>query len=321
MSSDLAYIAFLSSVQKYLFQYGGPILIAIGTFSCILSLAVFARKNLRNNPCSIYLIALNIANLLLIYTSILITVLVNGYNMYDLLTSLIFCRFYIYITVVSDILPPSYLILASIDRILITSPNAVTRRKSTRRLAYICIAAVTIFWVCAHSYNLVLIELIQIAPSYSICYLPQKLLEGQAYYSLTVKAIIVPAMMIVLGLYPIRNIRRVHRNRVAAVALSRSDTGGGDLYAINSKQMQLARITLSNIGVYLIFSLMISIVLMYQGITQYNDKTYLQTQIESFVLNVARFIDFIPFCVDLYTNIFVSKTFRNEMKNLFTLAN
>ena len=151
---------------------------ATGTFSCILSLAVFARKNLRNNPCSIYLIAVNIANLLLIYTSILSSTLVFGFDLTQLFSSLVFCGFYFYTTVLFDVLSPFYLILASIDRILITSPNAVTRRKSTRRLAYISIAAVTIFWVCAHSYNLIVPQLIEVAPGYFNCAFLSKLLEG-----------------------------------------------------------------------------------------------------------------------------------------------
>ena len=53
MSSDYAFIAYLVQIQTNFYRIGGPILMVIGTLSCILSFMVFMRKNLRKNPCSI----------------------------------------------------------------------------------------------------------------------------------------------------------------------------------------------------------------------------------------------------------------------------
>ncbi|CAF3872175.1 unnamed protein product, partial [Adineta steineri] len=68
-SSATNYIWLLKSITKYLYQIGGPILICIGSLSCILSLIVFTKKSLRKNPCSLYFISYNIANLILMYSS------------------------------------------------------------------------------------------------------------------------------------------------------------------------------------------------------------------------------------------------------------
>ncbi|CAF0862984.1 unnamed protein product [Adineta steineri] len=63
-----------------------------------------------------------------------------------------------------------YLILASIDRVLVTSSNTRTRQRSTRRLAYICIGSGTLFWTLFHCHTLILTDIQEIAPGYSICY-------------------------------------------------------------------------------------------------------------------------------------------------------
>ncbi len=112
MSSEYSFIAWLVSIQTNLYRFGGPVLMGVGT---ILSVIVFTKKNQRKNPCSIYLAAFNISNLLLIFTSILFLTLVNGYNIDPTLYNLSFCHFRLYTQLLFDILNPSYLILASID--------------------------------------------------------------------------------------------------------------------------------------------------------------------------------------------------------------
>ncbi len=93
--------------------------------------------------------------------------------------------------------------------------------------------------------------------------------------------------------------------------------GGGGAYPINSKDRQLVLILLTEISVYMIFSWMESIYLMYQQVTQYNTKSLIQREIELFISNVSGFSYYITFCIGFYTNLLVSKTFRIEVKKLF----
>ena len=130
----------MKSAQTYLYQVGCPILIFIGTMGCIINLLVFMQKNLRKNPCSIYFIAYNIANLIYIHSSLLALTLSIGFKIDASVYNLVLCRLRLYTVALFNLLSSFYLILASIDRILITSRNAITRRRSTRRCAYICIA-------------------------------------------------------------------------------------------------------------------------------------------------------------------------------------
>jgi hypothetical protein len=184
MASEYDFIESLTLASTHLNEYGGPILIGLGTLSCVLNVLVFTKKILRKNPCSIYLVALNISNILLIYQTFLLAILQGGYNINPGAYNLPFCRFHMYAQFVLDILGPFYLILASIDRVLITSSNALTRRRSTQRLAYICIISGTIFWMLIHIHGLVFGSIVEVPPNYVFCYFQSgAYLAFIAYYS------------------------------------------------------------------------------------------------------------------------------------------
>lgn len=316
MSSN-DYLVFLTSVQKYLFQIGGSILIILGSISCILSLAVFSQKHLRKNPCSIYFIACNVANLLYIYSSMLSSTLGNGYGIITTASNLAVCRTIFYMAFLFDILSPFYLILASIDRILITSSNALTRRRSTCRLAYICIISGTLFWMLFHSHTLIFSTILQVTSSYSVCYFQPGLYTVLlGYYSLLIKGLFVPILLAFFGIWTLRNIRKKRPGRIAPVLSTSGNMRVGGAYFVHPKDRQLILMLLIDIIIYLIFTGMLSVVVVYQQITSTTVKSTEQTQIDMFVRNIAVFITFVPFCVGCCGYLLVSKTFRNEVKKV-----
>ncbi|CAM2729409.1 unnamed protein product [Rotaria socialis] len=72
----------LESITKNVYRIGGPILIMLGTISCLLSYIIFQQKNLHKNPSTIYVFSFNWCNLLFIYTTLLATTLDTGYNIH-----------------------------------------------------------------------------------------------------------------------------------------------------------------------------------------------------------------------------------------------
>ena len=262
-----------------------------------------------------YFLAENIINLLVIYTSLLLLVLSNGYSINLPARSIHSCRFNIYSGFVWDILGPFYLILASVDRVLVTSRNAVTRRRSNRQLAYICIISGTIFWMLFHVHALILSSVVEVAPNYFLCYFSSKTyLQVTSFYSLIVKAILVPVLMSILGIWAIRNVRGIGRMR-AAPDLSSVRTGGA-VNAIHSKDRQLVQILLINVSVYMICNVMLTATLMYQTITENRVKSSLQTTIDIFLLFLSLFSSYVYNCCGCYINLFVSKTFRKELRSI-----
>ena len=262
MSPGSSFIASLLLAQTYLYRLGGSILLGLGTVSCVLSLAVFSKRNLRKNPCSIYmyLIAYHIASLLLIYTTVLPQTLTKGYNIDPTLYNLAFCRIRFYTTLLVDVLGPSYIILASIDWVLLTSQDALMRQRSTAHLACVSIMSVTLFWWVAQSHTLALCHIMVLGPGLTLCYF--QLGDYNTfirYYTALVKGILVPLLLLIFGLLAIRNARRLVRVAPTSVTSAYGETEVRGLRLAHSKDRQLIRILLIDVSIYLIFSLMLSV--------------------------------------------------------------
>ena len=313
----MEYVLFLHTVQKNLYQFAGPILMLIGNVSCILSCLVFSRKNLRKNPCSIYFIALSLSDLLFIYSSLFFAVLAIGYEIDPSKYNLGVCRFVIYSGFLFDSLSGSYLIIASIDRIFVTSPNARTRRLSTRRLALICIISITLIWALFHIHALILTSIQELTPNYFVCYFQPGLHATFIGYYTLIKGVLQPIILIICGVWTVRNIRGTRRVQVPPISSITRNTAPHNQNSNTSKDRQLVLMLLIDIFISVVFGLMITIVFMYRQITQYQEKDYQEIQLEIFLLNVGTFSGNIPYCVGLYTKLIISKTFRKEFKNTF----
>ncbi|CAF1511630.1 unnamed protein product [Adineta ricciae] len=308
------YITYLSSVQKNLFGYGGPIIIPIGTICCALSLLVFSKKALRKNPCAIYFRCVNLSNLIYIYSSVLMFVLAIGYNI-DLSThSLIGCRFIYYCTILFDTLGAFYLILASIDRFIVTSPNALTRQRSTYRLAFLCILIGTLFWMLFHIHMFIFINLQEVLPGYFVCYFQSELYRNLLfYYGTIIKGILMPLLLIVFGILTWKNLRIVHRNRVIPIRTGNTNLSGDREHSVLTKNRQFTLILLMEIIIYITFTLFLSLVGIYQQIAQSESETI----VIYFIRNIALFISYLSLCANFFGNLFISKTFRSQVKHIF----
>jgi hypothetical protein len=312
-SSDVT--ALLNSLLHNLYRFGGPILIIFGTISSIVTVIVFTQKNLRKNPCSIYFIARNISNLLFIYLSLLYETLALGYNINPSSYNLIYCRFSIYMSFLFDILSPFYLTLTSIDRVFVTSPNASMRKRSTHSLAYTLSITGVIFWMLFHIHTLFFANIIHISPNFFYCYLQLGLYSTLVtYYSLIIKGIVAPVLLTIFGVWTMKNVRNT---RLVKIAPDLSIVSNNQ-YPIQLKDRQIVLILAKDIIIYIVFSSMMSIVFLYELITQYHIRTIEQKEVEHFIRYISTFCVSFPFCISFYTNLIVSKTFRNEVKKIFS---
>jgi hypothetical protein len=169
----------------------------------------------------------------------------------------------------------------------------------------------------------------ELLPGYIICYFQNGIyLTLIGYYSIVFKGILVPLCMLILAFWTVKNVRSVGRvapvlafsgsvGRVAPIPAFEGSVAAvtGNMNSSKSKDRQLIRILLMDIIVYIVFSLMISLVLMYAQITQYRSKDVVQLQIDAFLVNTGTFSAYIPYCIGCYTNLLVSATFRREVKN------
>ena len=315
--ASMEYITSLVQAQKNLFRFGGPIFVVIGTISGILGLIVFTQKVLRKNPCSIYFTAYNVAILILIYTSFLPITLEIGYNVTPTVYNLFLCRLRVYTTFLINCLCPFYLLLASVDRVLVTSPNARTRQLSTHRLAYKSIIIGTICWIIALCHVLVFSTILPTATGGLVCYVQLGWYSMAIGYGSLIKEILIPSLMAVFGLWSIRNIRNIRRITVASTSTSgHGHHASTNFVSSRSRDRQLILMLFVDITIYIFFSLILSISLMYEQVTLNRLKTPEVFFTETFVKSIAMFTAHVPFCINSFANLLVSKAFRKEVKDL-----
>ncbi|UJR18415.1 hypothetical protein I4U23_005320 [Adineta vaga] len=237
----------------------------------------------------------------------------TGYNIDASSYNLIFCRFRYYITFVCDILGPSFLIIASIDRIFITSRNALIRQQSTHRFAYQYISFIILFWLIFHIHSLFFTNIINFTTDVGFCYFQLGLyLTLISYYSLIIKAILIPLLMILFGLRTLKNVRSL--NYVRVIGVRNASIGG--IRSTPSNDRELIKIVLVDTLIYILFNTMISILLVYQQIIQNQIQTYAQLYLQGFLMVISVFSAYISFCISFYSNLIISKTFRKEIKNI-----
>jgi hypothetical protein len=134
-----------------------------------------------------------------------------GYNIDPAQTSLIFCKIKFYLSYIMAILPPSFIVLACLDRLMLSSRSVRVRSWSQPRFAYRSIAAVSIFWIL-FSIHALIGSTINSLPGYSYCYLKQgSYTVFVALYSVIINYLLPPILMTVIGLLTIMNVRRTQR--------------------------------------------------------------------------------------------------------------
>ncbi|CAF1062744.1 unnamed protein product [Adineta steineri] len=307
----------VSQMLTYSCRFAGPVLLFIGTIGCSLNLTVFCQKTLRRSPCANYFIAYNTANILYIYCGLLFLTISLGYQIDRTTSSLVLCRLHLYTALLFHSLSQFYLILASVDRVLITSHHALTRRRSTHYLARISIVIGTIFLIIFHSHALIFPNIIQIIPHVFICNFEQSWEGAFINYYTIFKETLLLLLMIIFGLKSIHNIRNIQHARVAPEESTRATIVDRNIHSTSSKDRQLVLILIGDITMYALFSFIFAIYLIYMQITTNTVKTFDRTQIENNLRNVCLFLLNIPCCISFYLNFIISKSFRSEVKKIF----
>jgi hypothetical protein len=286
--------ASLTQVQLQMIRIGIPICVSIGNLDCILGLFVFFQKRMRKSPCILYLIGYMLSNLVYIDFTVL-TTLLSGYGMDMSVRSTASCCIRMYISFVFSAIPSYLLVMASMDRMFISSSNVQTRLQSNRRFALLMIGAISIFWALFHLHAFFFSE---IQLTYGVRLSCNTQPGGPAtfvsYYGL-INAIIPISLMAGFGIRTLVNIRRARRNHVHA------------------KDRRIIAMLIVQLGIYICLRLPVSLDLVYGQITKSNFKTSNQVLIEQFVYFVAIFCQFVQVSISPLMNL-ITKSFRSELK-------
>jgi len=161
-----------------------------------------------------------------------------------------------------------------------------------------------------HIHALILTNYIQLAPGYIICYFqPGVYLMLMNYYSSIIKGILIPLLIIILALRAVKNVRS--RPCIAPVSIMpiAVTTAIRNVRAGHSRNRQLFQILLTDISIYVILNLTLTIILIYKQFNPNQSGDLVVAHIQVFLMNVGVFNGYIPFCIGCYTNSLASKSF------------
>ncbi|CAF1170592.1 unnamed protein product [Adineta ricciae] len=302
------HIYFLNVIVIDLFKYVQPIFFIIGNLGNLLTALVFWRKTWRKNVCVFYFKIYLISTTCYINSSLFGSIFTTGYVIRSHDSNIILCKLYFYTAFLFAIHPPTILILACIDRLLISSRNVETRMYSSKRLAYFSVTLGTIFWVVFNVHILIMVHIQEIRPSVFICYYDLSYgYQNFVYYYLPIVNISFCLIMIILCSVSFKNVR--HIRLVSRQRRNQERT-------MTKKDFQLLHCLFAHGVTYVIFRIGINISYGYDAITRGQARTATQQAIETFVNNFLVLLFNSWYCISIFIYVGISKAFRYELKKM-----
>ena len=200
------------------------------------------------------------------------------------------------------------LVLACIDRFLITSDRASFRAFSTPKRAKYLIFFSIIFWSLFVIHIPIMTTVVngQCTTSgiYSIIY---------SVYAIIFVGLIPSIILGIFGYLTYRNMRQMH-NRVQPIVQNTINANN----SIQRRDRDLLIIVIAEVVIYVITTALFPLILLEMMISQYviPNKSFQYLQIEIFILNIAYFLLFINSAAPFYTYLISSKSFRRDFKQL-----
>jgi hypothetical protein len=231
-----------------------------------------------------------------------------GFNIHVDNSSIVVCKLFYYISYLFSALLPNILILASIDRLLISSQNVDTRLYSSKRLAYFSISISTFFWIIFYIHTLIKVNVYQIYPTVFSCYFDTSGFYFEFIsYSTLIIAVSLAVVLIILSILAFKNVHRSH-----AIPRQRRH----QVRSMHKMDFQLLRCLYVYDIVYIIFNVFLAVYYAYAAATKNQTRTLAHQTIDNFVNGFGTFIHHLPYCASFFIFISVSKAFRREFKRM-----
>jgi hypothetical protein len=290
-----------------------PFLLLMGNIGCICNYITLTDKQLRRNACGIYFLSSSIVDFFILNFNLLSRWIHDGFLIDPTMTkSLFYCKFRNYFVIVLPIISTSFLILASIDRWALSSSNVNRRKFSNRKLAYLLIIVITIFWLIILSHQLIFYEIFEDrcdgnSKNYDIFH---------GIFNIFCIGLIPSLLLSIFGYLTLRNVQQsIHRiNPQMSLIIQRIN--------INRRQTQLIRMVLVQVitTICLLFPYLLS--MFYITISKYlYDKNILNEhrRMENLIDLITRDLWYLNFTKSFYIYTLSSTLFRKIFKKRFKI--
>ena len=281
LSSDTYTVGILNSISGILQRHIILVVYVLANVGNLFSVLILARKSWRKNVCVFYFDVCLLVDTFYINSTILGSIFLFGYNINLLNSSAILCKLFLYISFLFSTLLPTILVLASIDRLLISSQNVDTRLYSSKRLAYFSVSVSTVAWTIYFCHLLIMMNLQELFPGYFVCYYDASRIYQKfvSYSSLLINSFFFVAM-IILSIVAFKNVRQLR-------AIPRHQRQ--QIRTMTKKDFQLLRCLFVQDVVYILFSVPINVYLVYAVVIASQSRTPLQQALDNFFHNVSNF--------------------------------
>jgi hypothetical protein len=278
----------------------------LGNIGNVFIVIIFNRQ--RQTACSIYLIS----------SAVLNTVYLIIYGFFQLfpinygdgtIGFIILCKIHIYIIGILGQEAKSMIILACVDRFLITSNRASFRAFSTPKRAKYLMFFSFIFWSLLSIHIPIMMTAVN----------GQCTISSGVYsiilnvYRILFISLIPPIISAIFGYLSYRNMRQM-KNRVQPIGQNTINAN----MSIKRQDRDLLIIVIAEVVTYVITAALAPLIQLEMMISGYvmPNKSFQYLQIEIFILNIAFILLFVNSAAPFYTYLISSKSFRRDFKQL-----
>ena len=321
-SSDASVIAAWNNTSAAINRYLSIFIYLFGTAGNIVNALVLSQRTLRNNPCSLYFLISSLANLVAIIAGLTARML-SGWAV-DLTNTIDWlCKLRAFVLFMSRNIAAWLILLATIDRWLLSHLNAHRRQWSTLKNAYRGILLSILLSIILYSpifycYQANLTNApLKCYGKDDIC----RLMNDLSYACLTITFPII--LMFIFGLLTIINIRQA-KNRVHNTSLTDFNPMGnvshiGQGIPISQKKLdrRLFLMLLFQIILLSLFTLPQAGQKLYSTLVSDAGQTPLKKAIDNFIFNLVLLFTYLANGMSFYIyTLSGGAIFRNALKDL-----
>ena len=307
-SSDSYIVAILTSIPIYVYRFVIPVLFVLGNLGNLFTVFIFSKKTWRKNVCVFYFLICLLTDFIFINSTIFGSILILGFNINIQNSNVILCKLFYYISYACSVYLPLILILASIDRLLVSSQNVDTRLYSSKRLAYLSIGISASVCIIYSLHILIQVNIQQLYPTIFICYYDlSPFYSVFLAYTTLIQSILIPLIMIILSILSFKNVRRIQ-------SIPRQQRQ--NIRSMNKKDFQLLRCLYVHNIIYILCSIVLAVGVIFSTVTQRQLQTSVGQEVSNFLNSFGSFLHHIPYCVSFFIFVYFSKAFRMELKKI-----
>ncbi|CAF1167805.1 unnamed protein product [Adineta ricciae] len=302
----------LSAVQFRMSTIFMPIFLVFGSGGNILNACILLQKTFRTSSCCMYMITAYILHTVVLCFA-LSTTLYSLSHTDPLTYSEPYCKIRQYLISAIFTMARCCTGMACVDRYAISSPNVNTRAFGRPRIALYVICFIIIIWFIL-PVHLIIFNTIQ----NNRCVMSGLYPYFFAAYAIIIAAIIPPSMMVTFSILAAKNIQQMRQRvqpSVGNVNTSQLTTNSNLGVRLKQYDYQLLRMLVVDVTIYCISAVPSPIYYIYAAITLKATKSSDQVAWQNFFSYLAyQFLLYIAASTSFYTNLLVSKAFRDEFR-------